>query len=413
MHSVAVTAHSVVSPLGSTTAELWSAVRAGHSAVRAIRGSIVTQDFPIPFGGVVAVPELAITLEDNYQLRSPSEYARWSTFLMPQLAIDAFDGIPIDGIILGTNEGTTFNTACAAQGAECMTALLPELRTNNATGAIKKYLTDCGYPPLLDGNVITIHNACASGAAAIGMGFQRIRSGQWRRAIVGALEPRMNPSALMALHALGALSVADVPPAQASCPFSLRRQGFVKAQGGALLLLECEELAKQRKAPILSFIRGFGTSSDAWRFTEPREDGVGARDAMQRALRDARLEPTQIDYINAHGTSTKVNDRVETIAIKQVFETHAYDLAVSSLKSQMGHATVAAGAIEGVACGLMLLNQRLAPTINLHERDPECDLDYVPHESRSHTFRYALSNSFGFGGLNACLVFERGDTTHE
>jgi 3-oxoacyl-[acyl-carrier-protein] synthase II len=206
---------------------------------------------------------------------------------------------------------------------------------------------------------------------------------------------------------LGALTTADVPAAEASRPFSRDRAGFVRGEGAATLLLEEAWAARARGARVLGRLAGGASSSDAHRLTDGRPDGAAVRHAMEAALRDAGVTTAEVSAISAHGTSTRMNDRLETLAIRSVFGDRAGQVPVTSLKSQLGHSTVAAGAIEAVACLSMLQAQILAPTINYREPDPECDLDYVPNDSRPARLDVILSNSFGFGGQNSCVVFRR------
>jgi len=212
---------------------------------------------------------------------------------------------------------------------------------------------------------------------------------------------------MMNFHMLMALSTAEVEPSTASRPFDLTRCGFVRGEAAGVLLLESEDSQKKSKNPILAEIVGYGNTSDAFRLTDPREDGLCLQKAMANAISDAGIEKEQIDYINAHGTSTLLNDKIETFAIKELFGEHAYKLAVSSLKSQIGHSTVAAGILESIACVQMLRHQKLAPTINLQTKDPLCDLDYVPLVARDSKVEYILNNNIGFGGQNICVVLKK------
>jgi len=233
-----------------------------------------------------------------------------------------------------------------------------------------------------------------------------IRRGTLERAICGGAECIVSPTQMLMFSLLGVLSTRNDKPAQASRPFDAKRDGFVLGEGSAVLTLERMDLALTRDAPILCELVGYGTSCDAYRLTDEDPEGRGAILAMARALAAAQLTPDQVDYINAHGTSTQMNDRVETLAIKTLFGQRAYEIPISSIKSMLGHAVSAAGAIEAVACILALRDQMLPPTINQECPDPQCDLDYVPNVARSAPVRVVLSNSFGFGGHNDCLVFK-------
>lgn len=257
------------------------------------------------------------------------------------------------------------------------------------------------------GPVITFNTACTSSAHAIGEAFRAVQRGTVDLAIAGGTECIVSHIGLQIFSPLGVLSRRNDAPEQASRPFDLERDGFVLGEGAGMILLEDWESAVRRDAPILAELAGYGSSCDAYRITDEAPDGRGAILAMQRALRDASLSPADIGYINAHGTSTPMNDRVETMAIKGVFGDRAYRIPVSSTKSMIGHPISAAGAIELVTCVLTLREQVAPPTINYEFPDPDCDLDYVPNQAREVKIRAALSNSFGFGGHNDCLVVKR------
>lgn len=250
-------------------------------------------------------------------------------------------------------------------------------------------------------------SACATSNHAIGDAFHIIQRGDARMMIAGGSEAAINRLSFAGYHAARALVTEYDSPATASRPFDRRRNGFVHAEGAAILILESLESALERGAGILAEIRGIGLSADAHHITAPPEDGGGAVLAMQRALRSAGIDAEEVDYVNAHGTSTPIGDLIETRAIRQVFGRHADRLAVSSSKSMLGHALGATAAIEAVICVLALRDGIIPPTINLTDPDPECDLDYVPHEARSAPIQMALSNSFGFGGANTSLVLSR------
>jgi 3-oxoacyl-[acyl-carrier-protein] synthase II len=237
--------------------------------------------------------------------------------------------------------------------------------------------------------------------------MRAIRRGQVDVAVAGGSECIVFPIELQLFCLLGVLSRENDHPESASRPFDARRDGFVLGEGAGVLLLESLDHAVKRGAPILAELAGYGTACDAYRVTDEAPDGRGAILAMSRALDDAGLGTGDVDYINAHGTSTPMNDRVETVAIKAVFGQRAYDIPVSSTKSMIGHTISAAGAIELITCILALRDQVAPPTINYQVPDPECDLDYVPGRPRPTPIRVAMSNSFGFGGHNDCLVVTR------
>ena len=252
---------------------------------------------------------------------------------------------------------------------------------------------------------LAISTACASGAHAIGEAFRKIQHGEMEVALAGGVEAPLTPFNFAAYCALRVLSKRNADPTRASRPFDRDRDGFVMGEGGAILLLEERTRALRRGAPILAELTGYASNSGAHHMVIPEADGRDAARAMAAALKDARL--TSIDYINAHATSTKANDTAETRAIKLVFGASAGRIPVSSTKSMIGHALGAAGAIEAVVCVQALAHQIIPPTINLDAPDPDCDLDYVPHEARAAKLTNAMSNSFGFGNCNATLIFAR------
>jgi 3-oxoacyl-[acyl-carrier-protein] synthase II len=249
--------------------------------------------------------------------------------------------------------------------------------------------------------------ACAAGAHAIGDSFKIIQRGDADVMICGGAESAITPMSVAGFSAMRALSTNNDDPIHASRPFERDRDGFVIGEGAGIMILEELEHAKQRGAKIYAEVVGYGACADAFHLTMPDETGSGARRVMARTLKDAGVQPEQIGYINAHGTSTPYNDKFETLAIKETFGPHAFKLAVSSTKSMTGHLLGAAGGIEGVFCALVLSRNVLPPTINYFNPDPECDLDYVPNEPREARVNYVLSNSFGFGGTNAALLFKR------
>ncbi|MBC7257742.1 MAG: beta-ketoacyl-ACP synthase II [Chloroflexi bacterium] len=254
---------------------------------------------------------------------------------------------------------------------------------------------------------LAVISACASGANCIGEAAMMIRHGRVDKAICGAAEAGILRLAIAAFNVMGAVSRRNDEPTRACRPFDVHRDGFVMGEGAGILVLEKLEDAQARGAHIYAEILGYGLSADAYHITAPLENGAGAALAMAGALRDAGLAPTDVEYINAHGTSTPLNDRAETIAIKSVFGDHAYRLAVSSTKSVMGHLLGASGAVEAIITAKALEEGIIPPTINYETSDPECDLDYTPNRARPTPIRVALSNSFGFGGHNASLALGR------
>jgi 3-oxoacyl-[acyl-carrier-protein] synthase II len=284
-------------------------------------------------------------------------------------------------------------------------------------GRVSPFFIVSAIVNLASGNVSIRHGAkgpnsatataCSAGAHAIGDSFRLIERGDADAMICGGAESAITPMSVAGFASMRALSTRNDEPKRASRPFDAERDGFVIGEGAGILILEELEFARARGATIYAEIVGYGMSGDAFHVSAPDETASGAIRVMTRAVKDAGITPEQIGYINAHGTSTPYNDKFETLAIKQVFGEHAYKLAVSSTKSMTGHALGAAGGIEGVFSVLALYHKVLPPTINYEFPDPDCDLDYIPNESREAEVDYVLSNSFGFGGTNACLIFKR------
>jgi 3-oxoacyl-[acyl-carrier-protein] synthase II len=253
----------------------------------------------------------------------------------------------------------------------------------------------------------TLTTACAAGTQAVGEGFRLVARGDADIVLAGGADSRLDPLLLLAYSALGALSPGDRPPAEVSRPFDGQRDGFLLGEGAAVLVLEELEHARARSATIYAEVLGLGSSFDAYAVTKPDPEAGGATRAIRWALREARVDPKDVDYINAHGTSTRLNDQMETTAVKRVFNGSAANLPMSSIKSMVGHLIGAAGAVEAAALALTLRDGVLPPTINQTTPDPECDLDYVPNCARERTVKVGLSTSFGFGGQNAALVMGR------
>jgi 3-oxoacyl-[acyl-carrier-protein] synthase II len=253
----------------------------------------------------------------------------------------------------------------------------------------------------------TIVTACAAGTQAIGEAFRLISRGDADIMLAGGADSRLDPLLLLAYTALGALSRGQRSPQEVSRPFDGERDGFVLGEGAGVLVLEDLESARRRGATIYAEVTGYGSSFDAYGVTKPDPEAKGAARAMKWALREAQVDEQEVDYINAHGTSTRLNDLMETTAVKRVFGEKAYELPCSSIKSMIGHLIGAAGAVEAVATAMSLKEGVLPPTINHQKPDPECDLDYVPNVAREIRVRTALSNSFGFGGQNAALVLQQ------
>jgi 3-oxoacyl-[acyl-carrier-protein] synthase II len=252
-----------------------------------------------------------------------------------------------------------------------------------------------------------VSTACATGSHAIGDAFRWIQRGDMDVMMAGGTEASITPLAVAGFGNMKALSTRNDDPTHASRPFEKDRDGFVIGEGAGVVILESLEHALERGANIYAEIIGYSATADAYHITSPDPEGKGVSRCMQMAVQDAGLQPSDIDYINAHGTSTPFNDKFETLAIKSVFNSHAYKVPISSIKSMIGHGLVSAGAMEMVATTMAVHDDVIPPTINYETPDPDCDLDYVPNKSRKATINIAMSNSFGFGGTNACLVIKK------
>jgi 3-oxoacyl-[acyl-carrier-protein] synthase II len=408
-HEVVVTGFGIVSPLGLDTDEFQQRMFAGDSGVVEIRGHWVPERFPVPCAGLVPRERLGqpevLRGTEPHPLRDFSRFACLAT----EEALRAVEApLDFDAVVYATGEGMGFDLA-----RDSFREYQPEhvpwesMRAETALERINATIGLAGHGVAPRDRLIAVNAACASGNQSIGVAFRRIRAGEWKRALVGAVDSRCNENNLMNFHLLGALTVAERPAREASRPFSLDRSGFVRAEGAASLILEERQAAEARGAKILGTVLGYGCATDAYRLTDERPDGLAVRRAMEDAIRDAGRLPREVSAISAHGTSTPMNDRLETEAIKEVFGDRAYQIPVTSLKSQTGHGGVAAGAFEAVASLLMLGQQRLAPTINYGPPDPDCDLDYVPNVARPAALETILSNNFGFGGQNTCLLLGR------
>ncbi len=408
MHDVVVTQYGVVSPIGNTVPEFEQRMFAGDSGIIDVRGSLVGKNFPVPFGAVVDDSTIPSAKELNIEPRTQTHGGRYSLYAFQQVLDQLPENLPIDGIVQGTPAGIFFEIVRhSLQNYDPEAFIWDEVRAEWVVELIADRLKTSGHGDVPPHFQISVNSACAAGGQAIGMAYRFLQSGRMKRCLVTAVDAGAWESQLMNFHLLHTLTVDDLPAHAASRPFAKSRSGFVKGEAAATLLLETREAAEERGAEILAEVCGYAFNSDAYRLTDGREDNLCVVKAMEDAIADAGIEPSAIDYINAHGTSTQLNDRLETQAIKKVFGKEAYRIPVSSLKSQIGHPTVAAGAVEAIACIIMLQRQRIAPTINLADPDPECDLDYVSEGSREAPLQCVLSNSFGFGGQNACLVFKK------
>jgi 3-oxoacyl-[acyl-carrier-protein] synthase II len=408
LHEVVVTGCGIVSPLGIGVGEFRRRMFAGDSGGVDIRGTLVPSDFPVRVAALVPRERLG-----QFPAAAPCEDAAPLTWRFAGIATEeALEGLPpgeeIDAIVYAVVAGTHFDLIresfrhFEADGFDWNAT-----RSETTLEHLRAQVSAHGNGDLPDERVISLNNGCVSSNQAIGIALQRIRNGDWRRALVGGTDARCVPDNLMNFYMLGALTMADVPAREASRPFSRNRSGFVRGEGAATLILESREAAEARGAEVLGVVAGYASTSDAYRLTDGRGDVKGAVRAMSRALADAGIPIEKVSAISAHGTSTPMNDSLESKAIHTLFGPCASRIPVTALKSQVGHSTVASGALEAVSCLVMLQEQRLAPTINYQEPDPECDLDYVPCHARTAELDVILSNNFGFGGQNGCVVFRR------
>lgn len=399
----------MVSPLGIGNDENWAGLTAGRSGIRAITRFDVS-DYACRIAGEVDGFEAERWIEKK-DVKKSDLFIHYA-IAASQFAIDDA-GLEVDestrdraGVIIGSGIGglpliEEMHRKLLEKGPSRISPFfIPGLIVNLAAGQVSIRF---GFR----GPNSAPATACATGAHAIGDAFKIVQRDDADIMIAGGAEAVISPLALGGFSAMRALSTRNDEPQRASRPWDLNRDGFVMGEGAGIVILEERERAIARGANIYCELAGYAMTSDAYHITAPSEDGSGSSRVMALTLRDAGIEPHQIDYINAHGTSTPPGDRSETLAIKKVFGDHAYKLAVSSTKSMTGHLLGAAGGLETAICAKAIREGVLPPTINYETPDPECDLDYVPNQARTATVRHALSNSFGFGGTNACLAFSR------
>jgi 3-oxoacyl-[acyl-carrier-protein] synthase II len=426
MRRVVVTGLGVVAPNGIGKDAFWNACCNGQSGVGPIR-SFDASKHPVRIAGEVPVLDINEFLPAS-QRKNIKSMSRSTRFAVASAGLAVRDScLDFDredperiGVVIGTGLvpidlaelAPALMRACepggqfradllGQQGPEAVFPLwilkhLPNMVAAHISMAVNA-----------QGPNNTIVTACAAGTQAIGEGARLIERGEADLVLAGGSDSRIDPLLLLAYTALGALSRSDRPPEEVSRPFDRKRDGFVLGEGAAVLMLEEKERAWKRGATIYAEVLGMGTSFDAYSVTRPDPDGKGAARAIREALRAAHVDPQDVDYINAHGTSTRLNDLMETVAVKRVFGESVKVLPLSSIKSMVGHLIGAAGAVEAAALALTLHDGVLPPTINQTQPDPECDLDYVPNTAREMPVRTALSTSFGFGGQNAALVMRR------
>ncbi len=406
---VVITGTGLVTPLGTGVAKTWKNICAGMSGVDRITRYDPTGD-PVQ----IAAEVKDFLDEDHFDKKSANKLKLFVKYALvaTNMALEE-SGLEISGENCGR---VGVITGCGMGGLPTITEQ-HEIYLTKGYKRISPFFIPTAIPNMPSGHIsmaigskgpnLTMTTACAAGTHAVGEAYRHIKYGMSDVMISGGSEGVICPLGVNGFTAMKALSKRNDSPAEASRPFDKDRDGFVMSEGSGIMILEEYEHARARGAEIIAEVVGYGLSSDAYHIAAPPEDGEGAVRSMRVALEDAGLNPEDIDYINAHGTSTPLNDRCETLAIKTVFGDHAYKLAISSTKSMVGHMLGAAGGIEAVFLALSIRDQIAPPTINLHEPSPECDLDYVPNTARKMKICYGLSNSFGFGGTNGVVIFKQ------
>ncbi len=409
MRRVVITGIGLESPIGSDKVAFWNNIISGKSGISAVESFDVSQ-YPCRIAGEIKDFDPFLHMDkkeakrvDRYtQLGVAAALKAWSDSDLDNVNLNK-DKV---GVLVGSGIGGIQTIeeqlkVLAEKGPRRVSPfLVPALIANMASGYISILLG-------LRGPNSTVVTACATSTHAVGDAWHIIRRGDAEIMLAGGAEAAISHLAFSGFSAARALSTRNDQPEKASRPFDLERDGFVMGEGAGVFVLETLDHALARGADIYGEVVGYGMSGDAYHMTAPDPDGKGAFLSMQNALKSAEVEPNDIDYINAHGTSTEFNDKIETMAIKKLFGEHAYKLAISSTKSMTGHLLGAAGAIELIATLLIMQHQVIHPTINYDNPDPECDLDYVPNQAREGSVSLAISNSFGFGGTNATLVIKK------
>jgi 3-oxoacyl-[acyl-carrier-protein] synthase II len=407
---VVVTGLGVVSPVGSTVQSAWDAILRGESGIGPITRFDVSA-FPVRFGGSVRGFDVTEYLPVK-ETRRMDEFMHYGVAAGVQAVSDS-------GIDFAKTDPTRCGAVCGAGigGLATIEAEHGEYLKAMSPRKISPFFVPATIINMIAGHLsiryglkgpnLGVVTACTTSTHAIGLGMRTIQYGDADVLIAGGGEMATTRCGLGSFGQAKALSTRNEAPAEASRPWDRDRDGFVLSDGGGAVLLEELEHARRRGARVYAELLGFGMSSDAFHITAPPEDGDGARIAMVNALRDAALDPTAVDYVNAHATSTQLGDKAETVALKRTFGEHARRLAVSSTKSMTGHLLGAAGVVEAIFSVLAIRDGVAPPTINYRTPDPECDLDYVPNTARRMKLDVSLSNSFGFGGTNGSLVFRR------
>jgi 3-oxoacyl-[acyl-carrier-protein] synthase II len=420
---VVVTGIGCVTPVGNSVEAMWESLKAGRSGIGQIT-YFDASNFPTKFAAQVKNFEFSKYVDDPERFAYSGRNIRFAIAAAKQAIDDSGVLSPrLDpgrfGVYLGAGEGQQDFLLVMNMIADSQKDGEVDLEAFTRSGLLQLHAqTELEQEPnmpaghlasLFDaqGPNLNCLTACAASSQAIGEATEMIRRGDVDVMLSGGAHSMIHPFGVTGFNLLTALSTFNEDPQRASRPFDRDRDGFVLGEGAGMVVLEELEHARQRGAQIYGEIVGYGSTADAYRVTDVHPEGRGAVACMKMALRDAQLNPSQIDYINAHGTSTEVNDRVETLAIRQSCGDDAERIPVSSIKSMMGHLIAAAGSVEAITCLLTIRDGVLPPTINYHTPDPNCDLDYVPNAAREKTVRYALSNSFGFGGQNVALVFAK------
>ena len=406
---VVVTGLGLVTPVGNSVETTWAALVEGRSGADYIK-KFDTENFPVRFACEVKDFDPLNYIEKK-EARKMGAFIHYAVAASQEAVDDS--GLQITDEI-AENVGTYISSGI---GDFWAIEREHEKLLTGGPGRVSPFFIPSAIVNLASGQVSIRHNAkgpnsatataCSAGAHAIGDSFKIIQRGDADAMICGGAESAITPMSVAGFAALRALSTRNDDPTHASRPFDLERDGFVIGEGAGIMILEELESARKRGAKIYAEIVGYGMTGDAFHITMPDQSGSGAVRVMQKTLSDAGAKPEDVDYINAHGTSTPYNDKFETMAIKKTFGDHVAKLAISSTKSMTGHLLGAAGGVEGVFSVLSIYRNMLLPTINYQTPDPDCDLDYVPNQAREAQVNYALSNSFGFGGTNAALLFKR------
>jgi 3-oxoacyl-[acyl-carrier-protein] synthase II len=406
---IVVTGMGVIAPIGIGLNKFWDSLIEGKSGVAVIKG-FDTYDLPTKIAGEVKDfnPENYIEKKELKRLDRFTQFAISAAKMA--LEDSELDLSTIDrtraGVILGSGIGgsTTWeeqHSILMTKGSKRISPFfIPMMIVNMASGQVSMAFE-------LKGPNFTVVTACASGTNAIGEAFKVLQRGDADIIISGGTEAPITKLSLAGFSSMKALSIRNDEPSRASRPFDKNRDGFVMGEGAGIIVMETLDHALKRNARIYGEVIGYGSTADAYHLTQPTPKGEGAARAMKAAITDAEICPQEVNYINAHGTSTPLNDKFETMAIKHTFGEHAYKLAISSTKSMTGHLLGAAGAVEIIASLLTTFRDEIPPTINYDDRDPVCDLNYVPNKAIKRTVNIALSNSMGFGGHNACVIVKK------